>query len=126
CWDHWSNEDLRIAESSYEDSGGTGAGDLFGVKLFVMSRQRCSLDMYRAPLFARESLDPLTHRAEPLWSRDDTIMSYPSRAKGAEHASHRANHLRPGSWPAKAHSRHMYLRSLLIVDRVLSRPRVHC
>src|SRR5437773_9714153 len=82
--------------------------------------------MYHAPLFARESLDPLTRRAEPLWSRDDTIMSYPSRAKGAEHASQRANHLRPGSWPAKAHSRHMYLRSLLIVDRVLSRPRVHC
>src|SRR6266566_4201560 len=60
-----------------------------------MGRQRCSLDVYRAPLFTRESLDPLTHRAEPLWSRDDTIMSYPSRAKGAEHASHRANHLRP-------------------------------
>src|SRR5437660_248508 len=103
-WDHWSNEDLRVAKSAYEDSRRTGPGNLFSVKLFVMGRQRCSLDVYRAPLFTREPLDPLTHRAQPLWSRDNTIMSYPWRAQEAEHASHRANHLLPGSWLAKAHS----------------------
>jgi len=52
-------------------------------------------------------------------------MSYPRRAQGAEHASHRANHLLPGPG---------WLKLILVnvsevalnVDRVLSRPRVHC
>src|SRR5438876_8274726 len=87
-----------------------------------MCRQRCSLDVYCAPLFTREPLHSLTHRAEPLWSRDDTIMSYPWRAQGAEHASYRANHLHRGPSWLNLILEHVYLSSLLMLTWVRADP----
>ena len=53
----------------------------------MVGRQGRGLDVYSASLLTRKQLDPLTHRAEFLWSRDNTVSTPFRRAHGGHLAA---------------------------------------